>query len=191
MINRVVLKVGGSLLTDPTLSRRLGDMMQTEFVDCQINLLVGGGKVIDSLRQLDQIHHFDAAMMHWLCIRTLRTTCDLTRDWFPQATAITTNDEFNHHRSRAAAGWFIIAIDAFYSQRDGDSLVQDWTTTSDSIAVLLAHRLDARRVILLKSCPIDGDLTIDQAAAKGIVDQALPTIAKGLNVELRDFSRPA
>ncbi|MEE2936794.1 MAG: hypothetical protein VYA84_12460 [Planctomycetota bacterium] len=44
--------------------------------------IVGGGKVIDAIRQLDGVHPGDPAMIHWLCVDSLQTTFHFVASWF-------------------------------------------------------------------------------------------------------------
>ena len=79
----------------------------------------------------------------------------------------------------------MIAVDTFYSRADADALPQDWSTTSDSIAALLANKLALTRVVLVKSCPIPEPFSLEWAARQGVVDRSFIKASRGLRVELR------
>ncbi len=184
---RCVIKIGGSLQTRSDVVARIGQWLEQDHAGEQINLLFGGGKVIDALRELESIYRLSTVDMHWRCVRALRLTYEIACEWFPQAMPIDTPQRFVEHRTRTTPGFFLLAVDSFYSPADGDILPQDWSTTSDSIAALLAHKLSIERLVLVKSCEIADTLTLSQAADAGIVDAAFPQIAHGLKVRLQSF----
>jgi 5-(aminomethyl)-3-furanmethanol phosphate kinase len=190
MIQRVVVKIGGSLLTRPGLPRRLPVWLRERFPDSQVNVVVGGGAMIDAFRQLDAIHSLDAVEMHWRCVRALRHTAEIVAGWMPDAVWIDNSASYAAHvrdwRSgdRHLGGLFVIAVDAFYGPHSDVPLPCDWSTTSDSIAAWLAIQMEASRLVLVKSCAIPEASDLGRLASLGIVDPCLPSLAGGLAVEL-------
>lgn len=185
MIDRCVIKIGGSLLARRETPSCIARLLREDYAGRQVSLLIGGGKVVDALRDLDAVHRLSPVEMHWRCIRALRLTFEIGCEWFPDVTRVSTAADFQTLRGCTAAGTYLIAADAFYAASHGDALPQNWSTTSDSIAALLAHRLSAARLVLLKSCEIPQGLTVEQAAQVGIVDPSLPAAGRGLRIELR------
>lgn len=49
-------------------------------------------------------------------------------------------------------------------------LPQDWTITSDGIAAWLGGKLQAARVVLVKSAMVDAELSAEQLARDGVID---------------------
>ena len=188
VVERCVVKLGGSLLSCSETPARLDRFLADGFENVQVNLIVGGGKIIDALRELDAVHSCCPVAMHWRCIGVLRLTLEIAAEWLPLATQILTAQDFEAHRHCRSAGIYLIAVDSFYSVDDRHALPQDWSTTSDSIAALLARKLGLRRVVLIKSCAVPEGLSIAQAAKSGIVDAALPAASQGLQIELRTLS---
>jgi 5-(aminomethyl)-3-furanmethanol phosphate kinase len=45
-----------------------------------------------------------------------------------------------------------------------------WGATSDSLAATLAASLDANRLVLVKSCPIEPGLDLATQSARGVID---------------------
>jgi 5-(aminomethyl)-3-furanmethanol phosphate kinase len=186
MTSSMVVKVGGSLLARPDLPQSLRRWLRNHGEQQQVNLLIGGGTMIEALRELDRIHRCESAAMHWRCVRALRFTTELVAEWLSEAIVISTTEAFALHRQTWRPGWFLIVPEAFYHSEGDDELPCDWTTTSDSIAALLAHKLMADRLVLLKSCRIERPLDLADAAARGIVDPVLPTLINGaVQVELQ------
>jgi len=181
MTNRCVIKVGGSLFDRKDFPMRMFTLLKTEYADQQVNLVFGGGGIIDALRDIDSAHAMNPHEMHWRCIRALGLTFDLACEWFPQTTRIETSKAFESHRNCRLTGHYLIAIDSFYSRSDADALPQDWTTTSDSISALLATKLGINRLALVKSCS-EHQLTVEAAADAGIVDPVFPEASRNLAV---------
>ncbi len=180
--NRVVVKIGGSLLSQPDLGARLEAFLKSHYPDTQVCLIVGGGGVIDALRELDQIHAFDAAKMHWICIRALRTTFEVLSLLLPTARRIHSMENWERLKHSCEPGLHLIAVDAFYSEQDHRLLPCNWNTTSDSLAALLAQRLDIQTLCLLKSCDIPATLSLSQAGEMGYVDPSLAAFADRLQI---------
>lgn len=184
----MVVKVGGSLLVRPDLPVLLRRWLKAQSDQRQVHFIIGGGTMIDALRQLDRIHRSDPAAMHWLCVRALRHTMQLVGQWLPELTRIESVEAFAEHRLQRPAGRFLIAPGAFYHEASGNCLPCDWTTTSDSIAALLARKIAANRLVLLKSCAINDAADLVAAAANGIIDPNFASlIAPELQVELVSF----
>ncbi len=174
---RRVVKVGGSLLVREDLRVAL-----PRWIACQSKaetlVIVGGGELIDAIRNLDRAHGGDPVEIHWLCVDLLETTFRLFSSWFDWECIRT-------HPALLAAiksGFrtdspTLVSVSAFYDRNDSiDGIPLDWRTTSDTIAALLAQRTAAEELVLLKSCPIDSSASIQQLADLGIIDEALPCI---------------
>jgi hypothetical protein len=64
-------------------------------------------------------------------------------------------------------------------QRNRSTGQTNWEFTSDSIALELAHRLNAERLVLVKSCEIDPRLSLVELGDAGVVDQRFGTLSDG------------
>jgi aspartokinase-like uncharacterized kinase len=188
---RRIIKVGGSLLLRDdlpvSLPRWIAGQTQAETL-----VIVGGGKLIGAVRQLDRIRAGDPAETHWLCVDLLDATYRIFSQWFDWP-CISTPEGF----AAANANGFslrsptMVAVRAFYDRYEGNlaaeaALPLDWRTTTDTIAALLAHRTAADELVLLKSCDVEPTASIEQLAEQRVVDQALPMIQsrmKSIRVE--------
>jgi aspartokinase-like uncharacterized kinase len=57
-------------------------------------------------------------------------------------------------------------------------IAESWDVTSDSLAAWLARRLDADKLILVKSCPVpEGEPSPEELRRLEIVDAAFPEFA--------------
>lgn len=193
IVSKLVVKIGGSLLLRPDLGtaienwleRRLERRLSDPGPEMQVNLVVGGGAIIDAIRQLDAIHSLDRVSLHWQCIAALRQTSEIVAGLIPNCVVIDSRKSFDaHRRSTATASRFVIIPDTFYHRASGDCLPCDWTTTSDSVAALLAKKIGADQLVLLKSCNIPAGIALREAARRDIIDPVLPTIIEPHRVEL-------
>lgn len=180
-----VVKVGGSLLDWPELHGRLRSYIhQLSPLDSTL-ILVGGGKVVDAIREYDRIHSLDPMDCHWLCVDLMHSTAHLLGMMFPGWLILDS--------PQALGGWLIrirnfgsqaheaaiVSPKAFYSRvLNSERLPVSWDTTSDSISALLASLVEADELVLLKSTLHSNDL----------VDSTFEKFhATNLNVRLENF----
>jgi aspartokinase-like uncharacterized kinase len=186
---KLVVKIGGSLLTRPDLGPAIASWLDQRLAgrqrQTQVNLIVGGGAIVDAFRHLDAIHSLDPVLLHWQCVAALRHTGEILAELIPGSVVIDSEAAFKSHcRSAIAVGNFVIIPDTFYHRNSGDCLPCDWQTTSDSIAALLANKIDAEKLVLLKSCDIPQCIDLSDAACRGIIDPVLPTMIDSHRVEV-------
>jgi aspartokinase-like uncharacterized kinase len=182
--SKIVVKIGGSLMTRRDLGPAVADWLNDRYRGTQVNLVVGGGAIIDGFRQLDAIHHLDPVELHWQCVAALRQTNQLVSRLIPDCIVIGDRESYNRHRISYTPGRFVIIPDTFYHRTSGDDLPCDWTTTADSIAGLLFKKLNADRLLIFKSCAIPAGIDVGDAASRGIIDSVLPSIIKSDRIEL-------
>ena len=175
---RRVVKVGGSLLQQANLPRDLVAWLSSQ-QPAETLLIVGGGELIEAIRRIDRAALNDPATVHWRCVDLLQTTYQFVKDWYPNWESIETVAEFQRaldcgfSNSRPT----LVAVGSFYRPESDGGLPTDWRTTTDAIAALLAIKCCSDELVLLKSCQVDDSLSINELAAAGIVDEALPLIA--------------
>ncbi|MFM8893421.1 MAG: hypothetical protein ACKOTB_17715 [Planctomycetia bacterium] len=168
----LVVKFGGSLLSRagwPDLAGRLVAAHAARG-GC---LVVGGGAVVEGLREIDRASAGSRDRMHRLAIEAMGLTGRLVAETLGLPVA-----------SEPGDGLTVLDVDAWLA-RDGRglSLPSGWQVTSDSIAARVAdvHRAG---LLLFKSrppppCPESGDPLAGLAAA-GWVDEYFPEAAGGL-----------
>ena len=57
--------------------------------------------------------------------------------------------------------------------------LSNWDVSADSMAGHLARQLNAERLVVVKSCAIDGAATLAQLTQQGVLDQRFASIADG------------
>lgn len=163
----VVVKIGGSSLFSTQPLSKLIEKIGESLPDQAILLIVGGGELVESMRLIHaQRPELNCQKMHWRCIQLLETTleiaCELTphipvvRSWGSLKSAVNTfqqlpTNRVNRNQSPPIA-W--VSIAAFYNADtefpEGFDPSQNWDTTSDTLAWLLALRTKLPEIVLLK-----------------------------------------
>ena len=186
---RRIIKIGGSMLLRDNLATAVNDWLDAHPAD-QTMTIIGGGKLIDAVRELDQQHKMPPQQTHWMCVDLLTATASFAADVFGWP-LIKTEQEWKEMLQqgkafpslRMPALPTVITPAVFYNKSTSvpdTRIPHDWRTTTDSIAALMAIQVDADELVLLKSCPIDPQMSVVQLAEAGIVDEALPGVAKEL-----------
>ncbi len=170
---RRVIKVGGSLLLRPDLPESLSLWIARQSTAENL-IVIGGGKLIDAIRQLDQLRPGDPIETHWRCVDLLEVTRQIVSTWFDWESILTgpqlqdrITNQFSRHRPT------LVAVKSFYDRGSTCDAPLDWRTTSDTIAAVLAKTVHAEELILLKSCAIDPRMDLIALAQQGIVDESL------------------
>ena len=158
MTFRQVIKLGGSLLGSDNLRERLPRRLQQAREKIGVPLeqlvIVGGGKIVDAIRQRDRTHPGDPADVHWHCVELLAKSHQIVHHQFPHWHTVATADQLNDaiNRGFSTAEATLVSVDSFYHRGTDCSLPTDWRTTSDAIAAYLATIVNADELVLVKSC---------------------------------------
>ena len=175
---RRVVKIGGSLLLRQDLPSQLNNWFSRQRPAENI-VIIGGGELIDAIRKLDKLRPGNPVEVHWRCVKLLQTTFQIMCDWFPSWESVRTEEAFQRgvNFGFSSGKPTLIEVSAFYRKGDESGLPLDWRTTTDAIAAALAIKSKANEVVLLKSCSVDPGLSVNEMAASGIVDEAMPMVA--------------
>ncbi|MCE9605577.1 MAG: hypothetical protein K8U03_11850 [Planctomycetia bacterium] len=195
-VMRRIVKVGGSLLTSPTLVDDL-QRWTAEQVPAQTLFLAGGGALVDAIAEQQRTLGFDDRAAHWLCIRAMQIHYEMLAALMPQCARITSFDARTTSERASSPGlawidpWAFMQHDATCSQAvEGcDPLPADWSVSSDSIAARAATLLGAEELVLLKSTTPAS--TFHSATANDYVDHYFNTAARGIpHVRFVNFREP-
>ncbi len=186
-----VVKVGGSLYDLPDLGLRL-----RRWLDRQAGPLVlvpGGGDTTDIVRFLDRQHGLGEEKAHWLALRALTLNAHFLASLVPSTRVV---DDFRKVKKVLSQGEVpILDMFAFARQDEQETahLPHDWSATSDALALRLALRLPAERLVLLKSVTVPTDITWQQAGRAGWVDGCFAKLADqtgaSLTIEMVNFRK--
>lgn len=188
-----VVKLGGSLLMLPDLAQRFEAWCSAENAKRQMHtlLMVGGGKIIDTVRELASVHTIEDTVIHHECIRLLSHTARLVQILFADFQLLSSTNELQQFLNLKVLGTTaIVDVAGVYSLIDEHAaLPETWATTTDALAAGLAVAIQAEQLCLLKSAEpphaVDKSLAsaddhakwFTQLAGAGYVDPAFPAIA--------------
>jgi len=168
-----IVKIGGSLNTNPILPAWL-DLL-AECGGGRVIVVCGSGAFGDEVRNAQARWRFGDLSAHNMAILAMAQTAYLMHGLNPalQLTRTTSDIRRVLHKGQTAL-WL-----PFELQRKRTTDRTNWEVTSDSIALDLAHSLNAERLVLVKSCAIDPKLSLVQLGERGIVDQRFGTLSVG------------
>ena len=166
----LVIKLGGSLLSRSRWPILLEDLITAESAGQRsVYLIVGGGPLVDGLRQLDRAEPQPAEQMHRLAIAAMSLTADIVA----QRLGLTCVTDFT------SAGPSVINIGHSSACLTAiTALPYNWTVTSDSIAAAVAASIDAE-LLLVKSVAPSGS-AIEPLVEAGWLDGYFVTASSSL-----------
>lgn len=182
-----VVKLGGSLLDLPDLAARLRRWLGAQPARSSA-IVVGGGRLVDAVRQYDRLHALGDETAHWLAVQAMQVQARMVAALLPEASWAASVEQLANGPSPLSI------VDPWKLLRDDDRrlspqpLPAGWQVTSDSIAARLAQLCGAAELVLLKSA-LPADATLMAAANCGYVDAFFPravTVLYVRCVNLRD-----
>ena len=144
-----VVKLGGSLNDNPLLAQWLE--LLVEIGGGRVALVCGGGRFADEVRRAQNHWRFDDLAAHNMAVLAMAQTTWMALGLQPGLRLAHNEDEIRRvlHRGHTAL-W--MPLDHVRTEPDADT---NWDHASDSIALDLARKLSAERLVVVKSCPID------------------------------------
>lgn len=167
-----VVKLGGSLLDLPDLAARLRRWLGAQ-PSRPSAIIVGGGRLVDAVREYDRLHALGDETAHWLAVQAMQVQARMVAALLPEANWAQSVEQLTNGASPLAI------VDPWNLLRDDDRRLSPqplpacWQVTSDSIAARLAQLCDAAELVLLKS-GLPAEATLMAAASSGYVDAFFP-----------------
>lgn len=161
-----VVKLGGSLWRSPLL----GDWL-VRIADAERPLVVvpGGGPFADQVRRAQSHWEFDDRSAHQMALLAMQQMALMLCALHDRLLAV--EDPTSMRRAIAAR-----RVPVWLPSRmlQGDPRVaEDWSVTSDSLALWLADRIRAEGVVLVKSAAVPNETTeVPGLQRSGLLDQA-------------------
>ena len=190
-----VVKLGGSLLDLPDLKRRFFKALPPK-QNLKTFVVVGGGDLVNAVRELDAIHDLGSDFTHWMCIDLLSSTAAYLSKILA-VKLLNSCEQLDHELEAQSHSVCVVDVKCFYhkdlakpldsSKPILNEIPTGWETTSDTLAALLTLQLNARELVLLKSVTLH-DRDIEQWAVNGIVDPIFPKLASKIaSVSIRNL----
>ena len=167
-----IVKLGGSLTTSPLLPAWLDLLAQCG--GGRVTVVCGGGSFADEVRRAQTHWKFGDLSAHNMAVLAMAQTAHLMHGLNPALQLTRSKADIRHvlHNGRTAL-WL-----PFELQRDQPDANTNWQVTSDSIALDLARRMNAERLVVVKSCEIDPTANLAALTAAGVLDQRFEAMAE-------------
>lgn len=178
-----VVKLGGSLCTDPLLPDWL--TLLSQLGGGRIAVVCGGGTLADEVRSLQSRWQVDDLSAHNMAVLAMVQNGFLLHGLDPALQALHREaDILPTLRRGGVALW--LPLERLREQADATTR---WEHTSDSLALGLAQRLHAERLIVVKSCDIDPQLSLEQLGEIGVLDADFAPLARRAGLPIDVLSR--
>jgi aspartokinase-like uncharacterized kinase len=169
-----VVKLGGSLNRDALLPQWL-ELLCT-LGRGRVTVVPGGGGFADQARDAQSHWRFDDVAAHNMAVLAMAQTAMMLRALCPALQPAARDAEIRRQlRQGRTALWMPLEL-----LRDRADELTSWEVTSDSLALWLARRLNAERLIVVKSCAIDAGATLQQNTQAGVLDARFSAWAEGV-----------
>ena len=167
-----IVKLGGSLLTSPMLPAWLDLLAQCG--GGRVTVVCGGGGFADEVRRAQAHWKFSDLSAHNMAVLAMAQTAHLMHGLNPALQLTRSKADIRRvlHNGRTAL-WL-----PFELQRDQPDTNTNWEVTSDSIALDLARRMNAERLVVVKSCEIDPTANLAALSDAGVLDRRFEALAE-------------
>jgi aspartokinase-like uncharacterized kinase len=154
-----VVKLGGSLLETGQMFDCLKRIVQTTE---NTVVVCGGGEFANYVRKAQKKWHFNDVAAHEMAILAMQQTAVMCQNLQPKFVIAPSISEIKNHH-------FVIWSPNI-ADLNAAEIPATWNITSDSLAAWLATKLKADKLVVVKSCAIDSELTLIELREQCIVD---------------------
>ena len=168
-----IVKIGGSLSRDARLPRWL--QMLAELGGGRVVVVPGGAVFADAVRAAQAHWGFDDLTAHNMAVLAMAQTAHMLHAIEPRLVLVADEEAIRsaQHAGQAVL-WMPLSL-----LRDAPDILTSWEVTSDSLALWLARRLNAERLVVVKACEVKRPHTLQELSAMGLVDRRFDQWADG------------
>ena len=168
-----IVKIGGSLNTNPMLPAWLDLLAQCG--GGRVTVVCGGGGFADEVRRAQSHWRLSDLSAHNMAVLAMAQTAYLMHGLNPGLQLARGKADIRRVLHQGGTALWL----PFEMQRDQPDANTNWEVSSDSIALDLARRLNAERLVLVKSCEIEPKASLARLGETGIVDARFASLADG------------
>ncbi|MDD2724067.1 MAG: uridylate kinase [Methylovulum sp.] len=168
----IVIKLGGSLTQSGAVLACL-DTIGKNYQGRAVVIVPGGGGFADQVRLSQQAWRFDDQTAHAMAILAMQQMALLFHSLKKQFMLVPSVAAIGQRLAETN----IVIWSPDVAELDQAGIPASWDITSDSLAAWLANTLSAEALVLVKSAAIDMQLTWQELARQGIVDNAFEHFA--------------
>ena len=168
-----VVKIGGSLNADPLLPQWLELLVQLG--GGRVTVVCGGGRFADEVRHAQAHWRFDDLQAHNMAVLAMAQSAYLAQGLAPKLRMATSQAQIREvlHAGHTAL-W--LPYEQVSERAEGHT---NWDNSSDSIALDLARKLNAERLVVVKSCAIDRASSVAELHSVNVLDARFASMAQG------------
>jgi aspartokinase-like uncharacterized kinase len=168
-----IVKLGGSLNTDPRLPEWLELLVQLG--GGRVAVVCGGGVFANEVRRSQTHWRFNDLAAHNMAVLAMAQTTYMAQALNSKLRLAASKAEIRDVlRGGHTALWLPLEL---VSERPNANT--NWDVASDSIALDLARKLNAERLVVVKSCAIDPAASLAELTQDGILDRRFASFSKG------------
>lgn len=181
----IVVKLGGSLMRSEELSDWLGSI---NFVATNSNVIIvpGGGEFADSVRSLQKHHQFDDVTAHRMALLAMSQYGYLLAGMNPKLQIVESVEVLPSYFDKSMPLlWLPNTL-----MMDDSGIAASWDFTSDSIALWLATKLLAEKLVLVKSKALSrSEISIRKHINNHDLDEAFQELSNNYSGEILFFEK--
>ena len=167
-----VVKLGGSLSTAPDLPHWLDLLAQVG--GGRVTIVPGGGGLANEVRRLQAHWDFDDLPAHNMAVLAMAQNAWMMQGLQPALQLV--NREADIPRALRHGKTLIWApLELVRPQADENT---NWDVTGDSIALALALRLNAERLVVVKQCGVDAGKSLGELVHDDVLDRRFDALAQ-------------
>lgn len=178
-----IIKLGGSLARDAALPRWLE--MLAESGGGRAVIVPGGGAFADQAREAQAWWQLDDLAGHNMAVLGMAQTAAMMQALCPALQLATSEEQIREVLRRGQTALWL-PIDLLRTRPDG---LTHWGVSSDSLALWLARRLHAERLVIVKACAVDATRSLAQLGEAGVLDAGFAALARDADFPIELLER--